>query len=165
MSPRNQLCREDLPAMAEMWFRNVFFPCSWEGKFLGDSPLLWKMVKGIFVDLLKPKPDSKPVHPREPAGLRGGEHRRLNHVSCSGSSAETRAAERACSLAICGTAQERQARAPLLKRGKQVAQAEHCAGALEPGTEGHSLTVSKPFCLQWRDLRSSPWPGGAAAWH
>lgn len=67
--------------MAEMWFRNVFFLCSWEGKFLGDSPLLWEMVKGIFVDLLKPKPDSKPVHPREPAGLRGGERRRLNHVA------------------------------------------------------------------------------------
>ena len=66
-----RVCWEDLPAIVEVWFLNVFLPCCWEEKFSGDSSLLLEMAKSIFNDLLKQEPCLKPRATWETAGLRG----------------------------------------------------------------------------------------------
>ena len=48
----------------------IFFLCYWEEKFFGDSSLLLEMVQSTFIDLLKQKPCSEPVHTWGTAGLR-----------------------------------------------------------------------------------------------
>nr|CCO13841.1 alternative protein TRIM25 [Homo sapiens] len=59
-----------------MWSLEVLFLYYLEEKFFGDSSLLLKMIKSIFIDFLKRKPCLKPINTWETAGLGGVECQR-----------------------------------------------------------------------------------------
>lgn len=98
------------------------------------------MVQSTFIDLLKQKPCSEPVHAWGTAGLRRVP--KIKPQVLLGLSSRNEGSRGGASLIVHRPAQDRGAWAPLVMKGKQVTQAEAYAGALETWIEEHALAVS-----------------------